>query len=476
MSDAGRPGGGPHDRSAVRRGSVRLAALAVPLFVSLAIVPVVRAHVGGLGGTMEPVAVPTWLVITTGGGVVGASFLFTSLLTDRGPMHSVAGWRGRVPGVPSVADLFSNVGRRGLQAIGVVGVLAVVVSGLLGPPTSTANLAVLLTWAGWWAGYTMTVYLVGDSWPAVNPWRTLAGLLPTLDREYPGRWGGWPSVAGLLALVWLEVTSPVTDDPRLLAGLVLGYTAVTLAGAAAFGREAWFGHVDPVARVFRWYGRLAPIQRTDDGLELVVPGAGLVRTTPEREDAPAFVVALLWVTTFDGLVSTPAWAAVARPLVGLGVPSRLLSLVALVAGFGLFYAALVGASRLSRDTADSYVTADYVRRALTPSLVPIAAGYHLAHYLGYFLGLAPALLVALSNPLSGVPGPTLLLPGWFGGLRLSFVVVGHLVAVGVAHVVAFETFPGRLQPIRSQYPFIVLMIAYTMTSIWILTQPYVQPV
>ncbi|QLG63979.1 hypothetical protein HUG12_04030 [Halorarum salinum] len=425
---------------------------------------------------MEPAAVPTWLVVVTGGGVVGASFLFTSLLTDRGPMHAVAGARARPTSPRGLAGGLARAGRRAFQLVGLLALLAVLVAGLVGPLTPTANLAVLLVWAGWWAGYTMTVYLAADTWPAVNPWRTLAGLLPSPDREYPARLGAWPSVVGLLGLVWLEVTSPVTDEPRFLAALVLGYTAVTLAGAATFGREAWFGAVDPVSRVFRWYGKLAPVRRTDDGLELVVPGAALVETRPDRDDS-AFVVALLWATTFDGLVSTPPWAAVAGPLVEAGVPSALLSLVALAAGFGLFYAALVAASRRSRRTADTYVTAGHLRRTLAPSLVPIAAGYHLAHYLGYFLGLAPALLVALANPLGGAgTPPTLLLPEWFGALRLSFIVLGHLAAVGVAHVVAFETFPGRLQPIRSQFPFIVIMIAYTVTSMWIVTQPYVEPV
>ncbi|WP_313693283.1 hypothetical protein [Halorarum halobium] len=470
MSGSDRPGDGSAERSPA--SPTRLAVVGLSAFLALASVPVAGAHVGGLGGTMGPVAVPTWLVITTGGGVVGASFLFTSLLTDRGPMHAVAGWRADAAALARPAAL----ARRALQVVGVLGLAATLVSGLVGPLTPTANLAVLLVWGGWWAGFTMTTYLAGDSWPAVNPWRTLAGLLPALDREYPERWGAWPSVVGLLALVWVEVVSPVSDDPRLLVALVVAYTLLTLAGAATFGRDVWFANVDPVARVFRWYGRLAPIQRTEDGLELVVPGAGLVRTVPEREDGPAFVVALLWVTTFDGLVTTPLWAAVAGPLVDAGVPSWLLSLVALAGGFVLFYAALLRASTLARGTADSYVTAEYVRRALAPSLVPIAAGYHLAHYLGYFLGLAPALAFAIANPLGGITGPTLLLPDWFGALRLSFVVLGHLVAVAVAHVVVFEVFPGRLQPIRSQYPFIVLMILYTMTSMWILTQPFVQPV
>ena len=71
--------------------------------------------------------------------------------------------------------------------------------------------------------------------------------------------------------------------------------------------------------------------------------------------------------------------------------------------------------------------------------------------------------------------PTLSLPAWFGGLQLAFVVVGHVLAVWVAHARSFALFPGRLQPIRSQYPFVAVMIAFTMSSLWVVAQPFASP-
>jgi len=55
------------------------------------------------------------------------------------------------------------------------------------------------------------------------------------------------------------------------------------------------------------------------------------------------------------------------------------------------------------------------------------------------------------------------------------VLLGHLVAIWVAHATAFEVFPGRLQAIRSQYPVVLVMVGYTMLSLWIVSQPSVQP-
>ena len=423
------------------------------------------AHVGSLGSVASG-SIPFWFVALTGGGVIGVSFLFATLVTERGAIETVLSWRRRLP-VPVTTVL-----RRLAALLGVFGLGFVVIVGLDGPPQALSNAAVLVVWAGWWAGYTMTVYAIGNSWQAINPWRTIAALIPGGRADYPSRLGVWPSVVGLLALVWIEVVSPVAEDPRLLAVVVMAYSVVTIAGAAVYGTDVWFGHVDPIARVFRYYGRMAPLQRTERGVELVLPGTGLTRSRADGIDEAAFVVALVWVTTYDGLVSTPLWATAIEPLVDVGVPPLLLYLLAVLAGFWFFFAAYRIASKYARVIAGSYVSVAFVRDWFAPSLVPIAAGYHVAHFLGYLLALSPALVAALVSPLSATAPPeVLVLPSWFGSLQLVFVLLGHVLAVWVAHTLAFELFPGRLQPIRSQYPFVAVMILYTMTSMWIVSQP-----
>lgn len=438
------------------------------------------AHAGSLTGTLKPAPVPSWLIVVTGGGVVGASFLLTSLVTD----HTVIrGVNNRRVALPTPATVW-RVGMWNVRAASVVVLVAVVGIGLFGPPLPVANLGVLVVWAGWWAGYTMTTYLVGNSWPALNPWRALATPISTVARRfregnlsYPERLGGWPSIVGLLLLVLLEVVSPVAQNPRFLAALVVAYSVVTVAGAVVYGSETWFGAVDPVSRVFRSYGRLAPIQRTETGIEWRLPGAALAESGDlPTADETAFVVALLWVTTYDGLVATPLWASVIRAVVGVGIPPLAVYVGVMVAGFGLFLAVYRLASRRARRTANSYVTTDFVRRWFAASLLPIAAGYHLAHFLGYFLGLSPALAAVVSQPLAPPANlQTLVLPVWFGTLQLLFVLIGHLLAVWVAHARSFALFPGRLQPLRSQYPFVIVMVFYTMTSMWIVAQPFTPP-
>ena len=429
----------------------------------------VLAHAGSLGGSLKSVPAPFWLVVVSGGGIVGASFLLSAFVTDDETLGAFA--RRRVA-FDNPVELAGTV----LRVAGVGLLLAVVGSTLFGPVVAVANVGVLLVWVGWWAGFTMLTYLVVDLWPVVNPFRTLAVFVrsagtPTV-RQLPERVGSWPSVVGLLGLVWLEVVSPLAANPRTLAAVVLAYTVVTVTGAVAYG-DAWFEHVDPVSRVFRLYGLLAPIQRTDDGIVLSFPGAALARVqTAFDADDVAFVVALLWVTTFDGLVATVAWNSLLDAVAP--VPSWGVNFLGIVGGFLAFFVVYRRAATVARRTADTYVTGPFIAGWFAPALVPIAAGYHLAHFAGYVVGLAPALLTVALDPLSPPANiPVLTIPDWFGGLQLAFVVLGHLLSGWVAHTRSFDVFPGRLQPLRSQYPFVVVTICYTASSLWVVAQPTV---
>ncbi|QLD85157.1 hypothetical protein HWV23_05270 [Natronomonas halophila] len=446
----------------------RFLLVAVGVFAGL--VGSVAAHGAGLASAPDRgTDVPTWLFLLTGGGVIGASFLLASFITDRSFIRAIHRSRGRW--TPPAKGTIRRLG----GVIGVIGLGFVLGVGFFGPREALYNAAVLLVWAGWWSGYAMTTYLVGNSWPLVNPWRAIAEALPSLDREYPERFGAWPSVVGLLALVWLEVISPVADRPRILAGVVLGYTLLTLAGAVVFGPVTWFETVDPIARVFRYFGRVAPLHY-DDGIRVRLPGAGLNETAlvSDRSEV-GFVVAILWVTTYDGLVATPPWRRFAVTVVEAGVPAHLLYPAALVAGYAVFLGVFRVAAVYSKRHARTYTSADALARRFAPPLLAIAAGYHLAHFLGYFVELSPALFRALAAPLAPPAPVAVVLPSWFTGVEIAFVILGHLLAIWAAHAAAYEVFPGKMQAIRSQYAVTLAMVCYTMLSLWIVTQPYATP-
>ncbi|MES3516672.1 MAG: hypothetical protein PPP58_03295 [Natronomonas sp.] len=434
----------------------------------------VLAHGAGLANAPDrSLDVPTWLFLLTGGGVIGASFLLASFVTDRAFIRQIhSAYRRSV--IPA-ERLLRLLGR----GIGLLGLGFILVVCFFGPRDPLFNAGVLLVWAGWWSGYVMTTYLVGNSWPVINPFRTLAEVLPTLDRPYPDRLGAWPSVAGLLALIWFEVVSPVADQPRFLGSAIAGYTVLTLLGAAVFGSEQWFESADPVSRVFAYFGRVAPVYRApgENGrLRFRLPGTGL--DEPRLVDSwseVGFVVAILWATTYDGLVATPLWRQTAVSIVEAGVPPNLLYAVSLLVGYGFFLGIYRLAATYSKRFARTYVPTETLAYRFAPPLLAIAAGYHVAHFLGYFLELLPALLGTLAAPLDPPAPVALVLPGWFGGVDIAFVILGHLLAIWAAHAAAYDVFPGKLQAVRSQYSITLVMVFYTIFSLWIVTQPYAVP-
>lgn len=430
------------------------------------------AHAAGLrdaGATA--VTVPTWLFLATGGGAVGASFLLASFVTDRVFIRSFHEWGGTLPSPGAVASLLGR-----LTGVGLL--VATIAVGYLGPATGYRNFAVLFIWVGWWGGYLASSYLFGNSWSTLNPFRTIADLLPTVGLTYPDRLGAWPSVAGLLVLIWIEVITPLADDPRLLASTIVVYTVVTVTGAVLFGSERWFSTVDPISHALSYFGRFAPFERTADGISFRLPGMAL--TDPKLvtgRDEVAFIICLLYVTTFDGFVATWIWAEFVVGVVGFGLPPLAIYFSAYLAGFGLFVGAFWWAMGLARRYGATYITCEELGRRFAPSLLAIAVGYHLAHNVGFFLSLLPSLAVVGAAPLSPPQQPPVLagLPGWLSGIEMALVLLGHVIAVWVAHAAAYELLPGRLAAIKSQYGITLVMVGYTMVSLWVVTTPLVEP-
>ena len=118
------------------------------------------------------------------------------------------------------------------------------------------------------------------------------------------------------------------------------------------------------------------------------------------------------------------------------------------------------------------------------SLLPIALAYHVAHFFT-LLAIQGQLIIPLaSDPfgygwdLFGTSGYSVNIGlidarfAWF--LGVSAIVIGHIVAVYIAHLIALRVFDNRQQAIRSQYPMLGLMVLYTVVSLWIIAQPMVE--
>jgi hypothetical protein len=432
-----------------------------------------NAAVGLSDASRDALDVPRWLYVATGGAAIGASALLASFVTDRRLVYAVHDWRRTVVG-GAVAPLRALLALAGLLALGVV-----VLRGFTGPAIPTVNAAVLLVFVGGRAGVTMVAALVGNPWPALNPWRAVASAVPSGVRTYPDRLARWPAVAGILALVWLETTTSATDRPASLAALVLGYSVLTTLGAVVFGPDDWFANADPVSVFLRAYGRVAPLAWEDGRLTLRLPGMRLVEAygTDEPHDSDvALAVALVWELTFSGFVTTTVGGDAVRAAVGVGLPPLAVYALLFLGGFAAFLGAYWGAARVATSRVPTARSAPALARRFGPSLFAIAAGYHLAHYLAFFVSLSPSLADVLTSPLSPPANPLVLtLPAWVGALGIASILLGHVLAVWVTHSTAYELFPSRLQAIRVQYPFVAVMVGYTAASLWLVSLPTAPP-
>ncbi|WP_049987152.1 hypothetical protein [Halobellus rufus] len=505
----------PRERSAresvTARWTVRAATLGLALVGALLLARGVAASNAAVGlseASRDALAIPRWLYVATGGAAIGASALLAGFVTDRGFVERVHGWRRDLSAGGRGRTLATAVG----AIVGLVLLALVVYRGIAGPQLSTINFAVVVVFAGGRAGLTMAAYAVGNAWPALNPARTLSSRLPNGFLTYPDRLGRWPAAAGILLLVWIETTTGVTDTPRTLATFAAAYVALSVVGAVLVGGDAWFRNVDPVATFFRFYGRVAPLAWEGGRLRASLPAMRLVeidersesvagqsepggdaRTAAEGTAATdgsgttrqrlvtglgdvAVAVALVWELTFSGFVTTEQGAATVRAVASVGLPPMLVYAALFLGGFAAFYGAYLTAAHVSVRRVLTTRTPRELAVAFAPPLVVVAAGYHLAHYFAFFLSLSPSLTAVLADPLSAPTNPIVLtLPAWVSALNIAFVLGGHLVAIWVAHSIAYRLFPSRLQAIRSQYPFVFVMIGYTVASLWLISLPTATP-
>lgn len=410
-----------------------------------------------------------------------ATVLATAALLGRsgGAPAPEVGWRTRLPKRPTAAVRY-------LARIGfALAVALAVLDGLLGPRVAAENAATVFVWPVWVRGLTLLAVVVGSVWPTLSPWRTayeglcrLEGESIAVVGEYPDRLAHWPATVGFVGGVGVVATlTLVPRSPRATAGVVAGYAAVMVVGGVCFGRE-WFRRADALAVLYRLFGRVAVLDRGDGGrtLSLRSPWTDCLRPVADGSLA-AFVVAAVYTVSFDGFTNTPEFQALlfgARRALGLGsIASVLLYGVGLLCFLAAFAVVAALVERLGRGAG----TVRGASLAFAPTVLPIAAAYEVAHNYPYvFRNLG--LLVAMAIRAVGLPVGPLEPLGWlplpaFWATQVVLVVLGHVVAVVAAHGVAVRRYGGGAAARRGHLPLLVLMVGYTVLSLWIVSRPVV---
>ncbi|MGR3371682.1 hypothetical protein [Pseudooceanicola nanhaiensis] len=360
--------------------------------------------------------------------------------------------------------------------------------GLSGSQDPTVNPLPLVIWTALWLCLVIAQALVGDLWRALNPWTGLwARLGGPRPLQYPRALGHWPALLGLFAIAGFLLADPAPARPERLALAAGGYWALNMAGTLAFGPR-WLLSAEALTVLMRAYSGLALPGRWRGRRAIGLSGwRHLARADPPMALA-LFMVAMLAAGSFDGLNETFWWLA------RLGVnplefPGRSAVVLPTLAGLALAWAAL--AALFAASLHAGAILAEDTRptpgllRAFAPTLLPIAFAYHFAHYLPAMLVEGQYLLLMLNDPagtganLLGLAGMQVT-TGIFNSrdtvrviwlTQAGAVVLGHVVAILMAHVRALAHFATPRQALLSQVPLALFMVLYTLFGLWLLAAP-----
>ncbi len=387
-------------------------------------------------------------------------------------------------------------------------VIGLIIAGHVGSRDPLANPLPLMVWTLWWVGLTLLHAVFGNLWYGLNPWRGIYRLLTKIPRlhgwreqpplAYPTWLGYWPAVILFFAFAWFELIYPSPWDPAILANATALYVAATLAAMLAFGDMTWLRHGEAFSVFFRIVSWLSPIEMEDESsrgagpklklLWLRPPGIRLLNVGDFPLSGLAFVLLALASVSFDGLSRTFWWLGLfgVNPLEhpgrtamtginGLGLMAMFCTLVA-----AYVIAAWLGRAIASPDPGEGGGLGRYVA-----SIIPIAVGYHVAHYLPAFLVDGQYAVRALSDPyglgwdlfgtgdfkvitslLANQDSVTII---W--NVQVMVIVAAHVLAVSIAHFLALRHAADLRRALLSQAPMTALMIGYTLFGLWLLSTP-----
>jgi len=439
------------------------------LLAALALVAApAAAHTSERGFVM---LLPTGLYILGGALVVALSFAVMGAVPWRA-FERLTRWRRPLVPFPDTRGAWPS-------AVSLALLVLLVVAGFTGTRDPLENPLPPFVWSLWWVGFTFLVAVFGNLWRVLNPWRALHRLLwrgaPLL--AYPGWLGAWPAVATYFGFAWFELVHPAPFDPGLLAAVCAAYALFTLAAMVLFGAEAWLARGEAFSVFFRMVGWLSPLRLEAGRLALGVPCAGLLEAGALGRGLAAFVLLALASVSFDGLSRTFWWLDLIgeNPLEHPGRTDLLGRNTLGLAGTWLAMLAVYAAAVRGRGGFGRYVVA----------IVPIAFGYHFAHYLTSFTLDAQHALRALADPFGR---------GWnltgfrdwhvtasfladhetvhrIWNVQVAAIVAAHVAAVWIAHAIALREHASARAALLSQAPLTLLMVGYTVFGLWLLSPP-----
>jgi hypothetical protein len=178
--------------------------------------------------------------------------------------------------------------------------------------------------------------------------------------------------------------------------------------------------------------------------------------------------------------------AATERVISLGVPDFEAGLVVATIGLLLTVTVVIAAFEAASWLADragglsKELSTARVAGTFAHSLVPIAAGYHVAHYFTLFVFQSQDLVRLVSDPLGrgadyfGTAAHridfTAVSPNAIWTVQIAAIVLAHVLGLVLAHERALVLTRRSDLATRSQYPMLALMVGLTVSGLWFLSE------
>ena len=466
--------------------------LLLGILVASVALPSEQSMAHGFGERYD-LPLPLPLFIKTAGQIIALTFLLMIVFVKRPPsgtdypkMFLNKTIIGRI--LTSIPVVFA------CQTLSITFFLTVVISGYLGVQDPNQNIAVVAVWVIAWVGLAYVSTLFGNIWKILNPWSILFSsfekLLPKHKyRAYPTNLGKWPAAIIFLAFAWMEIAWEGGRVPLNIAITLTFYSTVTWAGMYVFSKKKWLQNGEVFSVIFNLFSHFSIIGQKKPELNrpsvcLRPPVVGLISDQPQPFSMVVFVLIFLSTVTYDGFVETALWNAITLVLtdifklstpflVGVGMIFFAIIFITTYMAFITMMALIIGQKENIFKLAGLFIF----------SIVPIAIAYHLSHYFSLLLTNGQLIISRISDPLGfgwdlfGSAGHQfnigLIAAGTIWYSSITAIIIGHIASLYLAHITALNAVESSRKAIFIQIPMTILMIGYTMISLWIIAQPII---
>ena len=347
----------------------------------------------------------------------------------------------------------------------------------------------LFIWTLWFIAFPILIIVFGNIWNFTNPWVGICRVLKINNGLFifNKNLSYIPAIFGFICFALFMLVYLAPNDPDILANVVFIYWLINFIFIIIFG-ENWLLKGECFSIFFNYISKISLIWIDNKNIFIGFFGFRLTQIKFLPTKFAFFISTILATLSFDGLNETFWWFDLinVNPLEFHGrssvVIENTLGLIGFVILLFFFFTLMVFLGLLMIGKHNETFKVIGIQSI---SLLPIAIGYHIAHYLTSFIVDIQYVMSTLTDPLNkgydifglGVIYQT---TGFFNTIdsvnliwicQGSAIVLGHMLAVLLSHSISYQYLREKNLILISQIPISIFMVCYTFLGLWILSSP-----